>query len=357
MIKEERMKKLSIVCLAVVMAVVFGFTAANADPSAKATAQIGDLSVVDVSGSNTTINIEGTPICVDGEGIEIPCTDNISGYEDDGTPICVDDEGEPTECMDTISCYAVNDTPICVNGDGDVIDCEDTISCYSAAVNGTPICVDDGEVIECTDNIIGYTNDTGWVTLFEQDIKTPTGKDLFINVSLECGLTTDTTVMSRALAKAVAEAEAVVEVRVLVGGDPVPVNGNDPPDTDITFARRNQKLIAEFAGDISGAMTVVDGAVVIDWDLVDPEMLQLILDTMQANSFNFVVPDLRADTHTVTVQAKLSYLATGNEVINAELDILAAEGKAAARAYLGNGAVTLEVVRMIKGEDVVVDLQ
>jgi len=308
------MKKLSIVCLAVVMAVVFGFTTANADPSAKATAQIGDLSVVDVSGSSDSI--DDTPICANEDGDVIPCEDNIIGYED-GSPICgAEDweEGDPT--------------------------------------------------ILCEDTIIGYTNHIGWKTLFEQDIKTPTGKDLFITVSLECGLTTDTTVMSRALAKAVAEAEAVVEVRVLVDGDPVPVNGNvdgegnPDPDTDITFARRNQKLIAQFAGDFSGCMTTEeDGSVTVDWDCVEPETLQLILDTMQANSFNFVVPDLLAGTHPVEIQAKLSYLATGNEVIDEELGILAAEGKAAARAYLGNGSATVEVVRMIKDEDVVVDLQ
>ncbi|MBC2704567.1 hypothetical protein [Desulfobacula sp.] len=267
------MKKLFIICLAVVMTVVFGFTTVNAEPSAKATAQIGDLGVVDVSKSG-------------GSG---------------------------------------------VTGEGN----------------------------------------TGWRTLFTQDIKTPTGKDLFINVSLECGLTTDTTVMSKKLARAVAEAEAVVEVRVVVDSVPVPVNGNEPADTDITFARRNQQLIAEFAGDISGCMTIVVNdndtpddftddydEIVIDWACVSPEMLQLILDTMQANSFNFIVPDLFAGTHTVQIQAKLSYLATGNlvqETIDAELLTLA-WGSAAARAYLGNGSVTIETVRMIKDEDVIVDL-
>ena len=257
------MKKLSIVCLAVVMAVVFGFTVANADPSSKATAQLGDLSVVEVSGSGGS-----------------------------GMPDAV--------------------------------------------------------------------NDTDWVTLFTQKIKTPQDKDLFINVSLECGLTTDTTVMSKKLVRAIAEAEAVVEVRVSVDGNPVPVNGNEPADTDITFARRNQELIAEFAGDFSNCMTtdLETGEVTVDWACVDPEMLQLILDTMQANSFNFIVPDLDAMLHTVEVQAKLSYLASGNleqETIDGEL-VTMAEGLAAARAYLGNGSVTVEVVRMIKDEDVVVDL-
>ena len=204
------------------------------------------------------------------------------------------------------------------------------------------------------------SDDTGWTQIFTQDIKTPNGKELFINVSLECGMTTDTTVMSKKLARAVAEAEAVVEVRVLIDGVPVPVNGNDPADTDITFARRNQKLIAEFAGDFSDCMTVDEtGKVIVDWTCADYETLQLILDTMSANSFNFIAPNLSADLHTVAIEAKLSYKADGNlvqEEIEGELYDMA-EGHAVARAYLGNGSVTIETVRMIKGEDLVVDLQ
>ena len=167
--------------------------------------------------------------------------------------------------------------------------------------------------------------------------------------------------MSKKLARAVAEAEAVVEVRVLVDDVPVAVNGNDPPDTDITFARRNQKLIAEFTGDFSECMTAdtTTGVVTVDWTCVDFETLQLILDTMSANSFNFIVPDLSADLHTVAIEAKLSYKAEGNlitEAIETEIYEMAV-GEAAARAYLGNGSVTIETVRMIKGEDVIVDLQ
>jgi hypothetical protein len=198
----------------------------------------------------------------------------------------------------------------------------------------------------------------GWETLFTQTIKTPQDKDLFVDVSLECGLTTDTTVMSKRLERAIATAEAIVEVQVLVDDVPVAVNGGG--DTDITFARRAQTLIAEFAGDFSDCMTadIVTGDVSVDWACADPEMLQLILDTMQANSFNFVVPDLDAGDHTVKVQAKLSYAADGNlvqETIDTELETMA-EGLSAAKAYLGNGSVTIETVRMIKDEDVIVDL-
>ena len=258
------MKRLSIVCLAVVMAVVFGFTTVNADPSAKATAQIGSLHAVILSSAA--------------------------------------DATEP-----------------------------------DAATSGEE-------------------SDENWYQIFEQVIKTPTGKDLFIDVSLECGLTTNTKVMSRALNKAVAEAEAVVKVQVLVDGEPVKVNGipNDP--SEIIFARRHQTLIAEFAGDFS-TCEVEEGEIVITEECLDPESLQLILDTMQANSFNFIAPDLVAGEHTVTVMAKLSYMKNGYEVVPIEEDEPQTTGKAAAAAYLGNGSVTIEVVRMIKGEDLVVDFQ
>ena len=263
------MKKLSIVCLAVVMAVVFGFTTVNADPSAKATAQIGSLHAVILSSA---------PDATD---------------PDAATP--------------------------------------------------------------------GEDSAEDWYQIFEQVIKTPTGKDLFIDVSLECGLTTNTKVMSRALNKAVAEAEAVVKVQVLVDGVPVKVNGipNDP--SEIIFARRHQTLIAEFAGDFSTCGVEVDpdtgiGSIVITDECLDPESLQLILDTMQANSFNFIAPDLVAGEHTVIVMAKLSYMKNGYEVVPVgEDDDPQTTGAAAAAAYLGNGSVTIEVVRMIKDEDLVVE--
>lgn len=205
----------------------------------------------------------------------------------------------------------------------------------------------------------GVTNegDTGWTTLFTQVIKTPNGKELFINVSLEAGLTTDTTVMSKKLVQAVAEAEAVIAVQVLVDEKPVPVNGNG--DSDITFARRTQTLKAQFAGDISGCLMLNDdGSIVVDWACVAPETLQLILDTMQANSFNFIAPNLVAGEHTVKVQAKLYYKASGNQAQETidQAVVTMAQGNAFAKAYLGNGSVTVETVRMIKGEDLVVDL-
>lgn len=215
-----------------------------------------------------------------------------------------------------------------------------------------------------------------WTEIFSQVIKTPTGKDLFIDVSLECGLTTNTKVMSKMLEKALANAEAIVKVQVKVDGNPVMVNGSG--DSAIVFARRQQTLIAEFAGlydlwdpecvqveyacvggtgeTCEGGTQVVTGITFSDDpECFDPESLQLILDTMTANSFNFIAPDLVAGEHTVSVEAKLEYDA--DYEINDQFVEPADVTFSAASAYLGNGSVTIETVRMIKDENVIVDLE
>ena len=193
----------------------------------------------------------------------------------------------------------------------------------------------------------------GWKTIFKQKIKTAQSKDLFIDVSLECGLSTDTKVISKALEKALASAKALVRVRIKVDGMLVPVN--ESLESAITFAKRKQTLIAEFGGDISTCGVDGDGAVVITEECLLPETLQLILKTMTANSYNFILPDLDAGEHTVKVQAKLLYSTETGEDINP--DLYPGEAQAAAKAYLGNGSVTIQTVRMIKDENVVVDLE
>ena len=204
---------------------------------------------------------------------------------------------------------------------------------------------------------------SGYNMVFEQTIKTPSQKDLSIVYSMECGLTTDTTVMSKALERALATAEASVKVLVLVDYDgtteiEIPSVPGDPTSMmiinpaisiampgEITYARREQTLIAEFAG---GTCTADDEGVVT---CVDDEMLQLIIDTMTANSFSFIVPDLVADTHSIQVWAKLEYKTElGQDISPVDYP---GTGAAAATAYLGKGTVTIETVRMIMNEDIV----
>lgn len=182
---------------------------------------------------------------------------------------------------------------------------------------------------------IGYLDETdlAWTPILSNVIKTSSQKDLFVDVSLECGLRTKTLVKSKGGAPDTSAAEAGIDVRVLV--DHVPAAPGE-----VTFCRRDQELTATFQGLIEGCLTVVDGVVVIDETCLKPEELELILDTMNANSFNFVLDDVGVGTHTVTVEAKI------------DTNTASQAGLAEASGTIGKGSMTVEEVRLIKNEDI-----
>jgi len=187
----------------------------------------------------------------------------------------------------------------------------------------------------------------GQDALFTMGIKTAQEKELFIDVSLECGLTTNTKVVSKGLARDIAESYAQVKVWVTVDGEMA------QPGV-VTFARRAQALIAEFAGDFSDCMTIVtdsegNPSIVIDEDCVQPEMLALVLDTMSANSFNFIAPNVPVGYHIVKVYAEVDYGVAGDpeesQLLDQKLEYIA---NPVTNAYIGKGSVTVEEVRMVK---------
>lgn len=177
-----------------------------------------------------------------------------------------------------------------------------------------------------------------WQTILKNSIKTANQKDLFINPSLEVGLLTDTLVRSKNGSSDSSVASAGVEVRVLV-------DGVEALPGVVTFGRRSQTLTAVFQGIIDGCLAIdpITGGIVIDPDCVLPEELQLILETMNANAFNFIMADVASGVHAVEVQARIN------------LGASARAGSARARALIGNGSVTVESVRMIRGEDIVLE--
>jgi len=75
----------------------------------------------------------------------------------------------------------------------------------------------------------------------------------------------------------------------------------------------------------------------------DPEELQLILKTLNANSFNFVAKDLQQGVYTLVVEAKTS-ATVGGLLVGGALN--------KTNAFIGAGSVAIESVRMIKGEQV-----
>ena len=175
--------------------------------------------------------------------------------------------------------------------------------------------------------------------ILSQAIKTPNGKGLFIDVSVECGLLTNTLVQSKKGNKTTAKAEASVMVWVTVDGEYA-----DPGH--VTFCKRTQELTATFSGLLSACVDPMTG--IIDPDCVailEPEEVGLILDTMTANSFNFYYGVELSGVHTVDVWAQI-----GTPVSVIGLDPGASF---AAEALIGRGSVTIDLVRLIKDEDVV----
>ena len=194
--------------------------------------------------------------------------------------------------------------------------------------------------------------DSGWVTILSQSIKTANQKDLFVDVSLECGIWTDTKVTSSGGTVDTATAQAGVRVRVLVDGQPIsPAEGNAIDESGnlssadgVSFCFRLQKLTAKFQGIFEDLEDTgcFDGDPNTLCELSDEEV-ELVLSTLDANSFNFVAADVSSGVHTVEVQARAlagPQSSTGTGEV------------AAGKAIVGAGSVTIEEVRMIKGEQV-----
>lgn len=226
--------------------------------------------------------------------------------------------------------------------------------------------------------IIDWTDEEAWTKILEQSIKTPNQKDLFIDVSLETGLYTETLVKSKRTSAEdedwdTSMAKAEIQVRVVIDEGTPGVRYASPES--VVFNSREQTLSAKFMGIFTGDCLIVeevpidndedglfnedpedgidndgDGyidedpidfehVVTIDYECLEPEELELILETLSANSFNFVIDQLSPGIHTVSVQACI--------VTNGSAE----EGKFEAKALVGRGSVVIEVVRMIQGAE------
>ncbi len=180
-----------------------------------------------------------------------------------------------------------------------------------------------------------------WTTLLSNTIKTANQKDLFIGASFEVGLYTDTLVSSKNMTKDTSTADAAVRVRVLLDGNELKPVEPGP----VVYGRRIQTLSATLEGAIGLCLTNdATGGIIVNQDCVTPEIIQLILQTMDAASFNFVAVDVPQGLHNIEVQA---------EIITAtKVDT----GSAVAKALVGKGSMTVESVRLIKDPNVVLEV-
>lgn len=211
----------------------------------------------------------------------------------------------------------------------------------SAGVNGTPSAKATARTGKI--NLVSGPTTAGqfegaWTPILSNTLKMPNQKDLFMGVSLEVMLYTETTVLSKNATRDTSTASSAVQVRVLV-------DGRVAEPGVVVFGRRSQTLSAVMQGIISGALSVdpLTGAVVVDPTLVTPEEVSLILESSDAAHFDFVMDDLPAGTHKIEVQARV------------DLGEKAMAGSAVSRALVGKGCLTVEEVRLIKNEDIYLD--
>ncbi len=175
-----------------------------------------------------------------------------------------------------------------------------------------------------------------WRDVITSGLHTSQQKDLVIGASLEVGIFTDTQVSSQRGTKDTSSAEAQVQVRVVIDKG-TPAERIAAPG-EVTFNRRKQDLIAQFGGVLQSCTDQdQDFTITIDECTFTDETLQLMLETLSAHAFFFILDDLGAGNHTVTVQARVS---TGT---------YSEAGSANARAWVGKGSMSVEEARFVKG--------
>jgi hypothetical protein len=221
-----------------------------------------------------------------------------------------------------------------------------------------------------------------WDPVLSTIIQVAQDKELVFDVALQCGLYTDTLVRSKGGDKDTSTAMASIDVRVKLQrlnndgtlGEPFFAH----PD-QVTYARRAQTLMAKFQGifqqceewaevpdpynggmreecvsysigtcldvtpvygtDEEGNSIIIDYITTVDVECLDYEEVQLILDTLNANAFNFVSPNLQQGEYKVTVEAEIS---TSSNWAN---------GGATAKGLIGLGSMVVDEVRFIKGDN------
>jgi hypothetical protein len=234
-----------------------------------------------------------------------------------------------------------------------------------------------GSAAISNNTLLEATTEThSWDPVLSTMIQVSSQKELVFDVALQCGLYTDTLVRSKGGQKDTSTAEAAIDVRVKLQRRNSDGTFGEPffayPD-HVIYAKRAQSLMAKFQGIFQTceeyAMVtdpytgeprmecvlyspdtclnvnsvdndgdgVIDGySTTVDVDCLDYEEVQLILDTVNANAFNFVSPNLEQGEYRVTVEAQITS------------DTSSTNGGAEAKGLVGMGSMVVDEVRFIK---------
>lgn len=154
-----------------------------------------------------------------------------------------------------------------------------------------------------------------WTDLFQQVIKTPEQKDLFLSATVECGLL---------MADSSNYPDAVVRLTITVDGRTA-----NPGRFEI--CGKTNDLAPKF----SELMTCTGSSGKAKWSdcSLSSEQINMLRRSLRTTTANFVLKDVGVGVHTVKVKAFLEN-SSGQP----------------ARAIVGDGTLMIDIVRLVKGE-------
>jgi hypothetical protein len=216
----------------------------------------------------------------------------------------------------------------------------------------------------CTDTSGGGV----WFTVMNASLKASTNKTFFVSPSLVTGLYTNTQVSGKTSGTPTSETAtsvASVAVRVLLDCNGCALPGAsqttlaswtmagypDQGGSGIIFDARIQQLTAT----LGQAITSTCLNLTLLTNTCPPEVIDLILDTTSAHTFNFILPEVGAGTHTVTIQARLDAgkvcYSTKGAVVNCSTDqvVNTTLASSISAALFGLGSVTVIPVQLAPG--------
>jgi hypothetical protein len=234
-----------------------------------------------------------------------------------------------------------------------------------------------------------------WGEVLTTYIKVAGGKELAMDLAVQCGLYTRTLASSKGGKKDTSVAQGAVKMRIKIeevnndGSLGAPVYASPSADVGVTYCSRAQTLSATFQGifqteeEVTIFQVTVDGnlddgilgewygtedeclnagdggntcesklfvgtclqkdpdsdAILLDLECLLPEEVELILETVNANAFNYVSPNLTAGVYKVTAESMIAISGSSEE------------GDWEANAVVGMGSMTVDEVRFITDAD------
>lgn len=211
------------------------------------------------------------------------------------------------------------------------------IACGGPARDDAPEAAASSEVLASTkaaastsDIAILPTTQLNWSNVLSTQIKTSNSTSLLIDMSMECGLVTNTTVRSKQGTKDTSTASASVMVQVLV-------DGVAAAPGQVVYCQRTQTLSATLSGILQSCTdSNGDGTITASECMFTDEEIALLLSTMNADAFNFVQANVGVGAHTIEVQAKI------------DTSTSAQTGSAEAFGFIGKGSVVVTSQRLGK---------